>query len=432
AELDQDGPRLWRYPEIWRAVTVISGGLDAIHSRLGSVDLDASLGIDLGGTLIHDFAMPAAPGAADTDAFYSTVDETEESDDRTLTARLRAEQRLDGDATLSAAVTVADIRHDEVVTVDVQDAPREVPGEYRQRLWSVGAEAGLAFDLGLEPLTGGRFSAGLALDGADTPGTGGAVPGGGPSTTEWGGRLGLSASTSAGGLLVHTSVSRRGRFPALREMYSTALGRFEPNPDLQSEILTVYEAGFTSRFGRYDLQVVGFHQRLSNAIARGAPPAGSDARYQRVNRDLIRSTGLEVMAGYSVGRLALETELTLQDVEVVEPGVTAIRAEYEPGLAGGIGGAVPLVAGIEAGAEIEYWSRQFCSSPRPGEEDYVELDPNTRADVQLARSFRLPGAGTFRRIGVELAIENATDSAVYDQCGLPQPGRTLRLQVRLD
>lgn len=434
-ELNEDGPRLWRYPEIWRAVTVITGGVGGIENGLGMATIDASIGVDVGGTFIEDFAMPAAPADPSTSsaAFFATLDETEESDDRTVTVRVRGDQSLRNGATVSAAATYADIQHDEVITIGLTGTPEAFPGEYRQRLWSIGTELDVPFDLGgLGPLTGGRVSGGIAFDGADTPETGGAVARG-PSTTEWGGRLGLSATTSGGGLLVHTAVSRRGRFPALREMYSTALGRFEPNPDLQPEILMVYEAGFTSRFGRYDLQVVGFHQRLDNAIVRGAPPAGSTARFQRVNRDLIRSTGLEIMAGYSVGRLALETEVTFQDVEVVEPGSSGVRAEYEPELAGGIGGTVPLIAGIEAGTELEYWGRQFCSSPRPGQEDYMTLDPSTRTDIQLARTFRLPRAtATFQQVGVELAVDNVADSAVYDQCGLPQPGRTLRLQVRLN
>ena len=37
----------------------------------------------------------------------------------------------------------------------------------------------------------------------------------------------------------------------------------------------------------------------------------------------------------------------------------------------------------------------------------------------------------FQRVGVEVAVDNVANSAIYDQCGLPQPGRTLRLQVRL-
>ncbi|MDX1674101.1 MAG: TonB-dependent receptor [Longimicrobiales bacterium] len=433
-ELDDDAPRLWRYPELWRSVTVLTGGLEGLSNDLGMLDVEASLGVDLGSTTIHDFAMPASPsdpGTA-TEAFFATLNETEESDDRTVTARLRADQHLESGVTVSAAATFADVRHEEVITTDLTGTPTARPGDYQQRLWSIGTEADVPFALDVGPFTGGRVSGGLALDGMDTPRTGGTVAEG-PSTSEWGGRLGLSASTTSGSLLLHTAVSRKGRFPALREMYSTALGRFEPNPGLRPEILTVLEAGFTSRFGRYDLQMVGFHQRLDNAIVRGAPPASSSAEFQRVNRDLIRSTGLEILAGYSVGRFALETEVTLQNVEVVEPGATGVRAEYEPEIAGGVGGTVPLLAGIEAGAEVEYWGRQFCSTPDPGLESYVTLDPSTRADLQLARTFRLPdGPATFQRLGLELAVDNLADSAVYDQCGLPQPGRTLRLQIRLN
>jgi iron complex outermembrane receptor protein len=434
-ELNEDGPRLWRYPEAWRSFSVFAVGIDGIGNESGVAGLEIDLGLDYGGTRIHDFALPAEPedAALPVDAFYATVAEAEESDDRTVTARLKGTQRTPGGIMLRGAATYADIAHDEVIRVDLNTAaPASYPAEYRQRLWSLGGELDVPFRIDrIGPITGGRVSAGLVFDGADTPETGGA--GSGQTMSEWGGRLGLSASTRGAGLLIHTAVSRRGRFPALREMYSAALGRFEPNPGLRPEILTAFEAGFTSRFGAYDLQLVGFHQRLDDAIVRGAPPAGSTARYQRVNRDQIRSTGLEILAGYSTGRVALETEITIQDVEVVEPGGAGVRAEYEPELTGGVGGTVPLIAGIEAGAEIEYWGRQFCSSPEPGQEDYEELEPSTRADVQLARNFRLgTGPGTFRRLGIELAVDNVADSAVYDQCGLPQPGRTLRLQVRLD
>ena len=432
-ELHDDSPRLWRYPENDRAVAVVSGGLPGLENPWGIAKLGLNLGIDASSVRIEDHAMPALPASPATtdDAFFRTVVETEEAEGLTLTARFTGEQTLPGGAVVSAAATWADVRHDEVVTVDLNTpSPAASPAEYRQRLWSVGAEVELPFQIGLGEMNGGRLSAGLVYDGADTPETGGDVEG--RTMTDWGGRLGVSTASRGGGLVVHAAVSRRGRFPALREMYSTALGRFHPNPDLEPEVLTVLEAGFTGRFDGYDVQVVGFHQRLDDAIARGAPPSGSTARFQRVNRNEIRSTGLEVLAGYTLGRLALETEFTLQDVEAISPGDAAVRAEYEPELAGGIGGTLPLFAGIEAGAEVEYWSEQFCSTPEPGQEDYVTLEPSTRADVQVARTFRVPDvAGLFQRLGLELAVDNVADSAVYDQCGLPQPGRTFRVQLRL-
>lgn len=433
-ELDQEGPRLWRYPETSRLLTIVAAGTGPLANGLGEVEFGAHLGVDLGAARIDSYLTPEDPGRDDLSpgAFFTTIDETEESEDRTLTLRVTGEQNLAGGVVVGAAATVADIRHDEVVTTDRAGTPTEVrPPPYGQRLWSLGGEVSRPFSLGIGPFNGGRVSGGLALDGAATPRTGG--NGDGPSLTEWGGRIGVSTTTGGGGLLLHTALSRRGRFPALREMYSTALGRFEPNPDLRPEILTALEAGFTTRFGFHDLQVVAFRHRLDDAIVRGAPPAGSPARYQRVNRDRVRSTGLEILTGYTRDRFALEGELTLQDVEVVEPGRPGVRAEYEPELAGGVGGTVPLPMGIEIGAEMQFRGRQFCAAPSVGAEEYRELAASGRTDVQLSRTFAFDRRrATFDRLGVELAVDNVTDAPAYDQCGLPQPGRTLRLQLRLD
>ncbi len=431
-ELHETGPRLWRYPELWRAVGIFSAGTGPLVNGLGAGDVRVSVGVDRGAMRIEGFAMPDRPERATlpADSFFSTLDETEEDDDVTVTARVRAEQTLPGGAALRGAVTYADIRHDEVIGTSLAgSSPVREDGAYRQRLWSAGTELEIPFALDRIPaFRRGRVSAGVVLDGGDTPRTGGAGPG--QSVQQWGGRFGVSASSPGGSVLLHAAVSRRGRFPALREMYSTGLGKFEPNPGLRPELQTAVEGGFTTLQGAYDVQVVAFHQRLSDAIVRGAAPEGSSARYMRVNRDEVRSTGVELLAGYTVRRFALEAELTLQDVQAVAEGGQPVRAEYEPEVAGGVGGTAPVLAGIELGAEVEYWGSQYCVTPSPGDESYARLDPGTRTDVQLSRTFLLPGQG--RRVGVELALDNITDRAVYDQCGLPQPGRTLRLQLRLN
>ena len=434
-ELSEPEPRLWRYPEISRTIGILAGGTGPVSTPAGSGELTFSLGADGGRTLIHDYAVPSDPAAASGPGpFFETLDETEASEDLVLTARGVAHHDLGDAARLRLAVTYADVSHNEVITTGIADgSPTPVPGSYRQRLWSAGVETDVPFTVGMGGIRGGRVSAGLVWDGADTPETGGAGPG--TTTTDWGGRLGVSGTSGGGGLLLHAALSRRGRFPALREMYSTALGRFAPNPALRPEILTAAEAGFTGRRGGFDVQLVAFHQRLADAIVRGPAPEGSGARFQRINRDEVRSTGIELLAGYALGRVLLESEATLQDVRAIvrEGSATGpVRAEYEPELIAGIGASLPLALGIEGGAEIGYVGRQYCATPVSATERYAELEPSTRLDAQLARSFRLgTGAGIFSSAGVELAVDNVVNSLLYDQCGLPQPGRTLRLQVRV-
>ncbi|MNC98090.1 hypothetical protein D3C83_159510 [compost metagenome] len=57
----------------------------------------------------------------------------------------------------------------------------------------------------------------------------------------------------------------------------------------------------------------------------------------------------------------------------------------------------------------------------------MELAAKTQANFALERRFTLAGRGAVRGLRAVFALDNAANTAIYDQCGLPQPGRTLRL-----
>lgn len=114
---------------------------------------------------------------------------------------------------LRMALTFADVSHDEVLGSDPS-------ASYRQRLWSIASETEWRMRFGV-PV---RVSLGGAADGADTPESSDT-----PALDrlwDWAGRVGATASFHDGSLLAHGSSGRRARFPALRELYSGALGRF--------------------------------------------------------------------------------------------------------------------------------------------------------------------------------------------------------------
>jgi len=80
-------------------------------------------------------------------------------------------------------------------------------------------------------------------------------------------------------------------------------------------------------------------------------------------------------------------------------------------------------------ASLHYTGRQYCVHPDEGRE--VRLAGATRVDAGVDRAFAL-GGGPWRRLRGWVRVENLADAAVYDQCGLPQPGRTMRIGVAVE
>lgn len=408
AELGNDSPRLWRYPSISRFITVVSGGTgDRVTPFGGRGDLEASIGIDVGRTEIESY----------TSRTYDQVADFENGDDRTVTARLLGDHTLGERADLRAAFTFADIFHREILSGGTN--------EYQQRFWSAGGETIVRLLERAGALV--RLSVGGALDVGSTPKTGDKPALG--RLTDWGVRVGLTASVRGGDVLLHAGGSRRGRFPALRELYSGSLDRFEPNPDLGAEHLVALEGGVTARLGAAELQAVLFHHRMADAITRISTAAG---RFQRVNRDAIRSTGIELLASQPVGAVSLGADLILQTVDLIDPVAGRNREpENQPSAFGSVHAGFPIVLGFAGRAEVRFTGRQYCIDLSTGADTRLAAGGLINADLARTWTVRRGRSSWLGRIETRISVDNAADAALYDQCGLPQPGRLLRFEVRL-
>ncbi len=420
-ELHVLAPRFWRYPSSTRQLGVLSAGSGDRRTPFGSGSIDASVGAYQGDVEIESF----------TTRSYATVATRELGDERTASGRVAASHSLPGSGQLRVGGTMAEVRYDE--TLDAQLATPAL-SRYRQRLSSLGAE--LEWPLFSRVLVSG----GVVRDQADTPEAGGKPALG--ELTRWGWRVG---STVAAGdaVRLHASASRRARFPALRELYSGALNRFEPTPTLRPEQLLGFEAGATivseaaARAG-LTLQTVAFHHRLDDAVVRITQ---SNRLFRRVNRDEIRSTGVELLAGWAPASLrgvSVTGDLLAQKVRVYDATLAAglpneRRPEHQPQLRGSVDLGVPLPLGVRGSALARMTGRQFCQHPDLGRQ--VELSAQTVGDAALSRGFSLAGrtrgARLLSALRATLAVDNLTDATVYDQCGLPQPGRTLRFGLEL-
>lgn len=412
-EAHVDDPRLWRYPHQARQLVTISGGTGTRDTRSGQGDLEVSFGLDRSTTQIDEYATPA----------YRTVVDGETGSTMTLTGRVLGDHNFESGPEVWTALTVSSVSHDEgFMSGD--------SFEYQQRLWSLGGEVEVGSEDILRSGQGAtRWTVGASVDGSDTPRSGDKDPLG--AIWDWGVRAGVSRAAAGGNVLMHAGFSRRTRFPSLRELYSGALGRFRPNPDLRPESLKAGEAGITITDGDSQLQVVGFHHRLTDGIVRVSTVTPGGAKFQRVNRDQVRSTGVEVLTAGNLAAFTYGGSFTLQRVRIRDPIASGQdeMAEYAPALSGTANLGVVVPGDVALTSFFRYRGVQYCQNFEVAGLD--RMDASATVDLEARRALYGGRDGSSWALEATVGVANLTDSTVLDQCGLPQPGRTFRIQVSI-
>jgi iron complex outermembrane receptor protein len=410
------GPRFWRYPYHSRVVVALSGSTGAFRTPFGTASMDVGGGVNSGAVKIDIY----------DDRTYANITGNEIGNERNVVGRVRASHSF-GPGTLRAAFTSSNI--------DFRESLSGVVAEYRQNLWSAGAE------LEMPVMDRTTLAGGVVFDKASTPETGGRTPGQVP-VDNIGWRVGASHELTSS-LRLHASGSQRSRFPALRELYSGAANRFQPNPDLKPETLLGFEGGLTwnnkvGTNGRAVAEVTGFSHNLEDAVVRvtvpnPTPPPASF--FRRVNRDNIVSSGVELLAGYTFGDVrdravsitgdAMIQRITIKDQTAAD---AQRHAENNPERRGSLELGIPLPLALRGIAQARYTGKQYCLNADTGNED--RLDARTEGDLALERGFTLRRS-PFQRLRALVSLDNVANATVFDQCGLVQPGRTLRVMFVL-
>ncbi len=123
-------------------------------------------------------------------------------------------------------------------------------------------------------------------------------------------------------------------------------------------------------------------------------------------------------------------DLTLQQAWLIEDGSDVrTRPEYEPGVVGGFDVAMPVPGELSLSGGYRFVGRQSCLNAESGSMD--TLSRTHRFDLQLRRFFAFEGRSALANVDALVSVTNLTDNVIFDQCGLPQPGRTFRVQLRL-
>lgn len=401
-----DGARFWRYPVQRRAV--LGTSLDLPLDAAGRWQLAAFLGGDLHRLEIHDYADSTYTGPAPAPGVDYETDR-----DRTGHARLRLTRRLRGGASLALQAVGRYTRHLETLTVGGPELA------YSQWLGSWVGE------LDLRPAAGWAVRAGAGWEVAGTPESGDK-----PARDATGSEvahLSLQRRLSERTIL-HASAGRRSRFPALRELYSGALGRFEPNPGLRPERQDLLELGLTSGGAGWSLGLGGFAGRLDGGIERIVVPGTN--RYQRVNVDRIRTLGLEATATWRPRpELLLSAHHTVlrarREVDGAWTGPAEDRPDYLAYFSAGWSGA----AGGRLGIELEAIGPRHSADPA-SPDGLTRLPAQALWNLRAGWLLRRP-LGPVTRAELIGRLENVLDQRVDSQVGLPLAGRTLVVGIDL-
>jgi len=183
------------------------------------------------------------------------------------------------------------------------------------------------------------------------------------------------------------------------------------------------------------VQGVVFQHRLEDAVVRTTVPG--TRLFVRVNRDEIRSSGAELLATWTSSPAApargvsLAGDLLAQHVRVRDrlAGVER-RPEHQPETRGSLELGVPLPLALRGTAGARYTGTQYCVHPEAGTQ--VRLGAQTETALAVERSWSLArGSALLKSARALVALDNVADATVYDQCGLPQPGRTVRVALQL-
>jgi iron complex outermembrane receptor protein len=403
-----EGARFWRYPLQRRGLLGLALALPLDAAALWNLQASASADLFQQDIRSFDDATYGGPSLA------PGVD-YEKDRDATGYARLRLTRQLGTTSALAVQGLARATRHRESLVVD---GPEEI---YSQVLVSLTGE------LQTRLADAWELQAGAGWESAATPETGDKPGRGAADAAVLQLRLARQITT---GLRLQSSLSRRSRFPSLREMFSGALGRFVPNPDLGPERQDLVELGGVASGQRWTFGVSGFASWVADGIEKVVVSTETQ-QFTRVNVDRLRTLGLEAVATWQP-RPGLDLSLqhaVLQARRRVN-GAYDGAAEDRPGWLTTLAATWRGTAGPLLRLEFEGLGPRESADVTDVEDGLHRLPAQVRWNLRIGYDLVRP-AGWDLGAEISCRLENVFDQRLDSQVGLPEPGRMFLAGVSL-
>ncbi len=221
---------------------------------------------------------------------------------------------------------------------------------------------------------------------------------------------------------VHAHISKKSRFPTLKEFYSEVLGRNIANPDLSAERSMNYELGFELKLVSYSpLKINFFFSDVKDMIQLVNLP---DAMRQFQNIGKVQLAGFETELGINASIFESKINYTFLSAENLAADAKNRILDNRPKHVLNMINLKNYPMGFEWLIEASFVSSRYSINGDTGE--FIEMPDYFLLNVKLSQKF-------FGYYTLAAGITNILDKYYESEYGFPQPGREyiLNLSVSL-
>ncbi len=249
------------------------------------------------------------------------------------------------------------------------------------------------------------------------------------SQSDWGAFLNLNYQISES-ISIFGNLSRRTRFPTLRESYTGGLNAFIVNPDLKAETGIITDLGIEYKTANLMMKFNAFYTDYRDMIVRVRLTKEQDSLRRRMRINLAEANVIGTTLDMNLRmnkELSINANLTYMKSEGKENDVTKDWLDNRPEISGGIGINYMILNGLMITAEGDFISGNFEQDPNDAAKK-IELTSNTFYNFRISYN-NLKINGTMAE--VYLRANNILDTYREVQLGLYDPGRTIYLGLKL-
>lgn len=390
--------RFWRYPE-WKRTLIILNGRQRFNNN--TMLIKSTLWYDG-----FDQTIDKYDGMG-----YSSISKSQIDDIQTFGGRISLNLLIENNQSLTFASSVYQTSNDEKIISKTAGNSYQ----FEQITFSIGGE----YNYELNDFT---YSIGATYDGNKTPKTGQLIENEGNSINDFGLVAGLKYNV-AEDANCFVNVSRKTRFPTLRESYSESLDKFVINKDLKAENGILTEVGIDYETEKLSTGISVFSNFFNDMIVKQAAP-NSPGKEMRVNIGKAIVAGVEINSSYDLlSNLNISGNFTYLYSEGKE-GNEAIKLEYKPEYFGFLVAKYSSKIGIRTRVEVDFTGKQYGLNSETKEME--RICPSAALNLRLSY-FHI----FIDKMPTEFFIRanNVFDNYRLSKIGLPDPGRTLKAGI---